>query len=206
MPEEVQAVFEKMVAKKVQDRYQTMSDVVADLEKCASGQPTSLSAQLSADPSPDADTLTFLRDIPLQTRHTSKLAKKTVAAKTGKNNKKLIPIAVGGAVLGLAILAAVILKLQTKDGTLIVTVNQPDAVVQVLNEKGKVEISDRAGKRRSPSPSIRASTGSRWRRTDSNSLPKTLRSSRVAVRRFRRRCCRRLPRSRMSTIRGSSNG
>ena len=49
-------------------------------------------------------------------------------------------------VFGLAILAAVIFKLQTKDGTLLVTVNQPDAVVQVLNEEAKVEISDRTGK------------------------------------------------------------
>ncbi len=42
--------------------------------------------------------------------------------------------------LGLAILAGIIFKLRTKDGTLIVEVDQPDAVVQVLNEEGKVEI------------------------------------------------------------------
>ncbi|HEX4132962.1 MAG TPA: SUMF1/EgtB/PvdO family nonheme iron enzyme [Pirellulales bacterium] len=34
VPEQLEAVFKKMVAKKIDDRYQTVSDVVADLEKC----------------------------------------------------------------------------------------------------------------------------------------------------------------------------
>ncbi|MDB5336939.1 MAG: stkP 3 [Planctomycetaceae bacterium] len=34
IPEQVQAVFQKMVAKAVQDRYQTMTDVIAALEHC----------------------------------------------------------------------------------------------------------------------------------------------------------------------------
>ncbi|MGA2259507.1 MAG: formylglycine-generating enzyme family protein, partial [Thermoguttaceae bacterium] len=51
-----------------------------------------------------------------------------------------ILVAVGAAFVGLAILAGVILKVRTKDGTLTVKVDQPDAVVQVLNDKGKVKI------------------------------------------------------------------
>ena len=34
VPEQVQAVFEKMVAKEAGERYQTMSEVVAALEQC----------------------------------------------------------------------------------------------------------------------------------------------------------------------------
>ena len=36
--------------------------------------------------------------------------------------------------------------MQTKDGTLVVEVNQPDAVVQVLDADGKVEVSRPGGK------------------------------------------------------------
>jgi serine/threonine protein kinase/Leucine-rich repeat (LRR) protein len=144
VPEEVQAVFEKMVAKTVEDRYQTMSEVVAALEPCSSGQETPLSIQQPLDTDLDADVLTFLRDIPvhLATKPTSpKPVKQPAPPKTAKNRKKLILGAVGAAVLGLAIMAAVIVKMQTKDGTLIVEVNQPDASVQVLDAEGKVEIS-----------------------------------------------------------------
>jgi serine/threonine protein kinase/Leucine-rich repeat (LRR) protein len=155
VPEEVQAVFEKMVAKKVQDRYQTMSEVVAALEQSSSGQQTSVSFQQSVDTNLDSDALTFLRDAPPHTSHVqkktkkaapSKIAKKVAPSKSGKDNKKLILGAVGAGFLGVAILAAVIFKLRTKDGTLVVEVNQPDAVVRVLDADGKVEISQKGGK------------------------------------------------------------
>ncbi|MGD0040205.1 MAG: serine/threonine-protein kinase, partial [Isosphaeraceae bacterium] len=64
VPEPVTAVFRKMVAKDIEDRYQTMSQVVADLEKCGSGQPEPASIQHPADTDFDNDALTFLRDIP----------------------------------------------------------------------------------------------------------------------------------------------
>ena len=143
------------MAKKVEDRYQTMSEVVAALEQCNSGQQTSVSFQQSVDTNLDADVLTFLRDAPPHASHVQKKAKKAAPAKTakkvapsksGKDNKKLILGAVGAGFLGVAILAAVIFKLRTKDGTLVVEVNQPDAVVQVLDADGKVEISQPGGK------------------------------------------------------------
>ena len=60
---------------------------------------------------------------------------------------------VGGAVFGVAILAGIVFKMQTKDGTLVVEVNQPDATVQVLNEEGKIEIT-RPGEKGSISISV----------------------------------------------------
>jgi Leucine-rich repeat (LRR) protein len=71
----------------------------------------------------------------------SKIAKKVARSKSGKDNRKLILGATGAGLLGLMIVAAVIFKLRTTDGTLVVEVNQPDAVVQVLDADGKVEIS-----------------------------------------------------------------
>jgi Leucine-rich repeat (LRR) protein/tRNA A-37 threonylcarbamoyl transferase component Bud32 len=105
-PQELQAVFEKMVAKKVEDRCQTMSEVVAALQECVV-EPTKKSSGWS-------------------------------------RSKWLL---VGGGLLGgLILLAAIVLKMQTKEGTLVVEVDQPDATVQVLNEDGKVEITQSGGK------------------------------------------------------------
>ena len=49
------------------------------------------------------------------------------------------------AVLGLIVVATVIVKMRTKDGTLLVEINQPDAAVQVLSDEGKIEISQPGG-------------------------------------------------------------
>ena len=142
-----------MVAKKVEDRYQTMSEVVADLEQCSAGQPTSVSIQQSVSTNPDADVLTFLKDIPACTsqkpkpKATAKSAKKLAPAKTGKDNRKFILAAVGAGLLGLAILAGIIFRIKTKDGTLVVEVNQPDAVVAGVGcrREGRDQSAERKG-------------------------------------------------------------
>jgi len=107
VPEELEAVFRKMVAKRVEDRYQTMGAVVAALEQCGSSQQAPTITHQSLDTNADADALTFLKDVPARTtpKPKPKPAKKPTPAKTGKDNKKLILGAVGGAVLGLAIVA-----------------------------------------------------------------------------------------------------
>lgn len=81
--------------------------------------------------------MTFLKDIPATTLRPGP-AKRNLSRKPGRDNTKFILAAVGTTVL--AILAGVIFKLQTKDGTLVVEVDQPGAIVQVLNDKGEVEI------------------------------------------------------------------
>ena len=139
VPAQLQTVFNKMLAKQVENRCQNMSEVIAALENCNSEQPTSLSLQPSVGTSSSSGIVTFLRNVTLNTLDKTKLNKKSVSVKSGKPKKKFVGI-VGGAVLGVAILAGVVFKMQTKDGTLVVEVNQPDATVQVLNEEGKIEI------------------------------------------------------------------
>ena len=169
IPEPVDAVFTKMVAKTIEDRYQTMTEVVADLEKCqtalnaaASGS-TSVSKALPTDQSSDMSILMqhqklariensddpfAVREVEKKKPRQPKPAKTRTKSKTGGKSKLSRPVLirlVTAGVLGVVALAAVIIMLRTTDGTLIVEVNQPDALVQVLSEEGKVEISEPGG-------------------------------------------------------------
>ena len=63
VPEQVEAVFSKMVAKKVEDRYQTMTEVIADLEACGTRQDQSAGTQQPFGSSTDAGLTNFLKEI-----------------------------------------------------------------------------------------------------------------------------------------------
>lgn len=138
VPEQLDAVFKKMIAKKAEDRYQTAAALLADLEKCSSQHSASL--QHPVLESTDASFTNFLFDI-----STAPLApgmpKNVASARAGRGKKKLL---IGSALLG--ILAVLVITLKTRDGTLIVNVNEPDAEVQVLDEAGKVEITRKGDK------------------------------------------------------------
>ena len=140
-PEQLQAIFEKMVAKNVEDRYQTVIEVVAALEQCSLGQLASNTVELSAGTTANRDIMTLLRNVLLNPVKRSKAKPKAAPAKTREGKRKYARVALGTALLGLALLTGVIVMIQTKDGTLVVEVDQPDAVVELLTEEGMVEIS-----------------------------------------------------------------
>ncbi|HEX3658087.1 MAG TPA: serine/threonine-protein kinase [Pirellulales bacterium] len=158
VPEELDEVFQKMMAKKVEDRYQTMTEVVAELEKCQAGfsspRASSTAARSSTGPTvADADLSIAFQHTPLPLIPSGfadvppeRPKKRRTAAKQSpppwKNRKLLIGAGAAGFLL---LLAGVIFMLRTKDGTLVIEVNQPDAVVQVLDEEGKVEVSQPGG-------------------------------------------------------------
>lgn len=135
VPAKVDAVFKKMVAKKVEDRYQTMRDVIADLEQCSAASPVK--------PESVADTLdlemtSLMQNASLAPSKSIQKRKKK-KAKPGRPSRNLLLI--GGGILGvLVLLAGLLIRVKTKDGTLVVNVNEPDAEVEVSNEQGKVEI------------------------------------------------------------------
>ena len=134
VPEQVEVVFSKMVAKNVGDRYQTMGDVIADLERCSTGQVASFNTQQVSGSSTDEGLADFLKDI--SATPATPVHSKRSGSLFGKN-KNLTLI---GGILGVLLLAGLVISLRTKDGTLIIKVNEPGAKVQVLNEEGKVEI------------------------------------------------------------------
>ncbi|MCE9608354.1 MAG: protein kinase, partial [Planctomycetia bacterium] len=148
--EDLETIFKKMVAKKIEDRYQTITEVIGDLERLGAGQATSLSIGQSASTNVDLSAMTFLKNIPIQeTVQKTKGTKKAIAVAKPSEGKqpprKNKTVLIGAAFLGVAILAGIIVSLRTKDGTLIVEVDQPDAMVQVLDAEGKVEVSQKGG-------------------------------------------------------------
>ena len=156
-----------MVAKKIEDRYQTMTDVVAELEKCQSivnAEATSATGgwKPPANTDKESDMSLLMQHqklaridnsddpfaVPVPEKKKPRQAKAKTKSKADGKAKLSRPVLIGlvaAGLLGVIAMAAVIFMLRTKDGTLIVEVNQPDAVVQVLSEEGKVEISETGG-------------------------------------------------------------
>ena len=149
MPEQVDAVFKKMIAKKVEDRYQTMTEVITALDHCVRSQEQMVKTQRSLGTSTDTfdlDLKTLFKDVSLEQTEPIRTQKPS-RPPIDKGMKKTLLI--GGAVLGVMILlAGVVINMRTNggDGTLVVTVSEPDAQVQVLNEKDAVEITRKGDK------------------------------------------------------------
>jgi len=115
-PEQVEAVFNRMVAKRIEDRYQTMTEVIADLEFLTKGESPSSNTQPSSGSFADSGLTNFLNDISLVQATPAKRQKKALLDNgwINKNKKRLL---IGGGVLGVLMLVAVlVVSLRSKAG------------------------------------------------------------------------------------------
>jgi len=108
VPEQVEAAFCRMVAKKVADRYQTMSEVIADLEACGTRQEQSVGTQQPFGSSTDAGITNFLKEIAVGSPKPVP-PKKSPTPLSGKGKKKLLLI--GSGILGVLVLALAVWSL-----------------------------------------------------------------------------------------------
>ena len=133
VPEQVDAVFKKMIAKKVEDRYQTMTEVITALDNCVRSQEQMVKTERSLGTSTDTfdlDLKTLFKDVSLEQTEPIRTQKPSRPPIDNGLKKTLL---IGGAVLGVMILlAGVIFTFKTKNGTLVGTVSEPDAEVQKL--------------------------------------------------------------------------
>ena len=133
IPQDVDAIFRRMVAKEPNKRYPSMNAVITDLEECREVQemiPT-------GSPTPRALDNTEAGRMFQDTVHSPASSTYCSDRRVSSGWEKLV----GAAFLGIGLLAllfGVVFKIQTPAGRVVVEVDQPNAVVEV--DDGKIRI------------------------------------------------------------------
>ncbi len=141
VPEQLESVFCKMVAKTLAERYQTMGEVIADLTRLTNGQEPAAVHPSSLNMTTDSGMAVLLKEITTPSNATIQLTPDQPARNSDgiwRGNSRQIQIA-GGVVGAMILLAGIVISLRTEEGTLVVTVNEPDAEIQLLSLEDKVE-------------------------------------------------------------------
>lgn len=158
VPQQLDAVFQKMLAKKPEDRQQSMAEVIARLQACVLPQGSMLAA-----PSFPPSSASYAETMDLKQEETAppaplsspldelfagesiQISERLIAPsrryrRRWTKQQKILMASVAGGVVFVFLLLGVILTMRTSEGTLVVEISEPDATVQVLNEQGKVLI------------------------------------------------------------------
>ena len=149
LPEPIDIIFQKMVAKNANDRYQCMPDLIADLGRCRfDEQPTVLINEIVSQ-STKRNVEFVTGDPPM----TQTLALDNASLRPAINadahssvGKRRWLMGAAGLVASFMLLAGIVVSLKTKEGTLVVTVSEADADVQVLNEQEQIEVTRKGDK------------------------------------------------------------
>jgi len=147
--DQLEAVFKTMVAKNIEDRYQSMTAVIADLENCASG----LAVNPPSFASSEVGLTNFFQEIAVASHS---IDPRKASADKRKHRSPVLSgrgitehqgkLLIGGILVALTLLTVLVAGLWPRDGTLIVTVNEADAEVQILGEGGKIEFARKSSK------------------------------------------------------------
>ena len=165
VPESLDAVFQRMVAKQLAVRQTSMTEVIEQLEACVpAGERESLpwpsastdavrtDANTGCPEAPvgrevdEAPTVSRDDDSSLGTEtHPTEMSDRParLALQTQSRRKRAILTGTLVAAALVAVAWAVVIKIQTRDGTLVVYVSEPGSRVEVLDEEGSVEITRR---------------------------------------------------------------
>lgn len=140
VPEQVESIFKKMVSKKPEDRHSSMASLIAEFkscERCWQNASTSSVVINRVRPPYAVDTVS---------EDGRQVTKEYVPEKVGKPPRRTIYFAGAVVLLGLAsyfvLFSGVIFRVRTPHGTLIVTINQPDAVVFINDDQVTVSKQD----------------------------------------------------------------
>ena len=165
VPDQLDSIFRTMMAKSLDDRYQSMHDLIIDLkafqqdnqETAVLARPTSLSKppmlrktvpQTDAfNPTPAEMSVVNVPAANATDVHPSivptQVSRGAPRKKTQSRLQRLVGLALFGGTL--MMLGLVVFSLKTKAGTLVVTVNESEVQVDVLDQDGKVEITRKGG-------------------------------------------------------------
>lgn len=128
VPEPLEAIFRKMVAKQIDDRYQTMTEVIADLEKCVGQQAVSLQPALESS---DANLTSFLNDIS-QAKIVSITSRPAPSIPASRKKRFLMG---AGGVAGLLFLGLIVFSLSSKRNLVTTDVNSAGSSTDLASQE-----------------------------------------------------------------------
>ena len=117
VPDHVEAIFQRMVAKKIEDRYQTMMAVITDLEQgFANSPPTSVSTQQWSGATRERSNVSVVQNAAsVRSLHETSIKPAVAASKGISKRGRLVLICCG--LLSEILLVAVIVRLGNNSGT-----------------------------------------------------------------------------------------